>query len=99
MDDETPKQRGVKIQADLGDLSPDLHFLVCFLRVSTSTARPNSDDGMFLRRILRVTHHHTFLYKKSHAGPPSLLMHGGGPRADYILIIFNSYYNCNYNIN
>ena len=47
MDDETPKQRGVKIEADLGDLDVNLYFLVCFLRVSTSSAWQNSDGGMF----------------------------------------------------
>ena len=64
-----PNKGGAKIEADLGDLDVILHFLVCFLRVSTSSARPNSDDGMFLRRILLVTHHHTFLYKKCHLAP------------------------------
>ena len=31
MDDETPKRGGVKIEADLGDLDVDLHFLVHFV--------------------------------------------------------------------
>ena len=87
-----PNKGGVKIEADLGDLEVDLHFLVCFLRVSTSSARPNSDDGMFLRRILRRTHPDTFLYKKSHAGPPSLLMHGGGASGGLYIVYYLYYF-------
>ena len=78
-----PNKGSVKIDADLGDLDVILHFLVCFLRVSTSSPRPNSDDGMFLRRNLLVTYHYTFLYKKCHLAPFTSDAWGGGPRADH----------------
>ena len=81
--------RGVKIDADVFLFARDLCFLVCFLRVSTPPPWPNSDGGMFLRRNLPVRLSQPFCILEVPRWPPSLLMHGGGARADNDLYILN----------
>ena len=53
MNMQTPN-KGYKDRRQFKDFVADLHFLVCFLRVSTSPAWQNRDGGMFWRRNLPV---------------------------------------------
>ena len=62
--------------------------MVCFLRASTSTAWPNIDGGMFLRRILRRKHPETLCILEVPRWPPHFTSDGtGGEALGRIIII------------